>query len=89
LSSFVSFTDHSKTYLTREYGNESDELKEFKLTANHFFDNNFGYKFFCKLRDYVIHCGMPMASIDLIQNQNKKEVRLLFDKEEKVTRGSD
>ena len=82
LSSFVSFTDHSKTYLTREYGAESDEIEEFKITASHFFDNNFGYKFFSKLRDFVIHCGMPMASIDLVIKHGKKEVRLLFDRED-------
>lgn len=82
LSSFVSFTDHAKTYLSREYGSESNELKEFKLTASHFFDNNFGYKFFSKLRDYVIHCGMPMVSLDIAIKQNKKIIRLLFDRDD-------
>ena len=88
ISSFVSFTDHAKTYLNRNYGENSEELKEFKIESSFNFDNCFGYRFFCKLRDYIIHCGMPMGNISLISERNEKKgiyentVILKFGKEE-------
>lgn len=73
LGSFVSFVDHSKTYLTRKFGKDSDELIEFIKTTNFHFDNTFGYRFFCKLRDYTIHCGMPMGNISATAIRNENE----------------
>ena len=71
IGSFVSYVDHTKTYLSRKFGKESNELTEFIKATNYHFDNTFGYRFFCKLRDYTIHCGMPMGNISATATRNE------------------
>lgn len=83
LSSFSSYHDHTRVYLSRTFGKESEELNKFKQATSTHFDNNFGYRFFSKgLRDYSIHCGMPLVSINIKQNNIEKVVTLLFDRDE-------
>jgi hypothetical protein len=83
LSSFSSFHDHTRLYLSRTFGKKSDELNTFNQAASTYFDNNFGYRFFSKgLRDYSIHCGMPLISIKIKHNNVEKVVTLLFDRDE-------
>lgn len=72
LGSFVSYVDHTKTYLSRKFGKKSEELIEFTKATNFHFDNTFGYRFLCKLRDYTIHCGMPMGNISATATRNEK-----------------
>ena len=92
IGSFVSFIDHSKTYLSRKFGKDSKELIEFIKATNFHFDNCFGYRFFCKLRDYTIHCGMPMGNISVTANRNDLEgiyeqtVTLKFGRDELLTK---
>ena len=73
LGSFVSYVDHTKTYLSRKFGKKSDELNEFVKATNFHFNNTFGYRFFCKLRDYTIHCGMPMGNITATAERNEEK----------------
>ncbi|MDG4950781.1 hypothetical protein NLM59_07580 [Weeksellaceae bacterium KMM 9724] len=72
LGSFFSYVDHTKTYLSRKFGKDSKELLEFKKETSFHFDYTFGYRFFCKLRDYTIHCGMPMGNISATATRNEK-----------------
>ena len=82
------FLDHMETYIKREYGKESNEIKLFKkLTANEF-DNRFSYKFMYKLRNYVQHCGMPPLSYSKSKVMEGKSphtsITLEFDRDELI-----
>ena len=72
LGSFTSYVDHTKTDLSRRFGKKSEELIEFTKATNLHFDSIFGYRFLCKLRDYTIHCGMPMGNISATATRNEK-----------------
>ena len=39
--------------------NKADEIDEFKTFCSNFYDNTFAYRFFMRLRNYIIHNGMP------------------------------
>lgn len=41
----------------------SDKLDEFKKFCSNFYDNEFSYRFFMRLRNYIIHNGMPFTKI--------------------------
>lgn len=73
LGSFGAYIDHTKTYLSRKYGKKSNELDEFIKATSINFDKTFGYRFFCKLRDYTIHCGMPMGNITLTAEKDEEK----------------
>lgn len=42
---------------------KSDKLDEFKKFCSKFYDNEFSYRFFMRLRNYIIHNGMPFTKI--------------------------
>lgn len=41
----------------------SDKLYEFKKMCSNFYDNEFSYRFFMRLRNYIIHNEMPFTKI--------------------------
>ena len=43
--------------------NKADEIDEFKTFCSNFYDNTFAYRFFMRLRNYIIHNGMPFTKI--------------------------
>lgn len=43
--------------------NRADKLDEFKKFCSDFYDNEFSYRFFMRLRNYIIHNGMPFTKI--------------------------
>jgi hypothetical protein len=74
IGSFASYVDHTKTYIARKFGKNSAELDAFIKATNFHFGNTFGYRFLCKLRDYTLHCGMPMGNISATATLNEKKV---------------
>lgn len=56
-----------ESYLTH---NKPDKLDEFKKLCSGFYDSNFAYRFFMRLRDYIIHNGMPFTKIDMAVYKN-------------------
>lgn len=42
---------------------QPDKLEEFKKFCSNFYDNSFSYRFFMRLRNYIIHNGMPYTKI--------------------------
>jgi hypothetical protein len=79
------FLDHMETFVKREYGKESIEVKLFKSLTAKEFDNTFSYKFMYKLRNYVQHCGMPPLSYSktkiLDEESPFAELTLVFDRD--------
>lgn len=61
------FLDHMETFIKREFGKESEEIRLFDSLKSEEFDTKFSYKFMYKLRNYVQHCGMPPLSYSKIK----------------------
>lgn len=72
LASFKSFLDHWETYINRLYGKDSKELKDFKKATAIEFDGYFSYRFIYELRNYTLHCDMPVSKVvsKLDENDN-------------------
>lgn len=43
--------------------NQPDKMKEFKEFCSEIYDNHFSYRFFMRLRNYVVHNGMPFTKV--------------------------
>jgi hypothetical protein len=71
LSSFRTYIDHSRAYLSKEYGKKSTQLNKFDKLLSFHFDNNFCYRFFYKLRNYAQHCGIPLDSVSFKSNYDR------------------
>lgn len=67
LFSFRTYIDHLETFIKREYGKQSNEVKEFKTLTANIHDENLAYRFFYNLRNYSQHCGLP---IDIFEIQS-------------------
>jgi len=63
LTVFRTFLDHHEARIKREYGKESQELRQFKKYCSFEFDSNVAYRFFYKYRNYCQHCGVPISRI--------------------------
>ncbi len=62
LSIYKTFIDHAAAMLVREFGNDSNEFKQFKSFLSQKYENEFFYRFLYKFRNYCQHCGMPNLS---------------------------
>lgn len=63
LSSLRLFLDQTETRLSRSYGKESMQYRALKSATAYEYDNNFAYRFAYHLRNYTLHCGMPINHI--------------------------
>lgn len=70
LSSVRSFIDHNETNLKQQYGDDSEEFKQFQNICRNAYDNNFSYRFLSKLRNYTQHCGMPLGRLTLSSKED-------------------
>jgi hypothetical protein len=64
LSIVKTFLAHSEFKLKRLYGKNSQRYLNFDNATSNAFDNCFSYRFLYHLRNYVQHCGMPIAGFD-------------------------
>lgn len=67
LSTVKTFLQHSEFKLKKLYGKTSQRYKNFENAKNYAFDTSFSYRFLYHLRNYVQHCGMPIAGFDEIR----------------------
>lgn len=76
LSSIRTYLDHSLTYLSKKFGNNSKQIIKFKALLSFNFDNNFCYRFFYKLRNYSQHCGVPIDNVNFTSkyDRDNKEI---------------
>lgn len=88
LSSIRTFLDHSETFISRKFGNNSKEYFEFKEMLSFFYDNSFAYRFFYKLRNYAQHIGLPIhninfkANYDRVNNELQGTMNITFDRDD-------
>lgn len=91
-SAFLSFLSISRLYVDHtasKIGSKNlNELKLHKVAASKEFDEHFAYRFFCQLRNYAQHRGLPLTGlnatgeIDLTTNKAKYTFELFFIKSE-------
>ena len=63
LTSVRTFLDHTETRLKRTYGAQSPQYGRFRDARTREYETSFSYRFVYKLRNYVQHCGLPLAAI--------------------------
>lgn len=63
LSAVRTFLDHAQTYITKTYGEKSEELQSFNKSRFSCFDTHFSFRFLSKLRNYSQHIGMPITDL--------------------------
>ncbi|WP_320069765.1 hypothetical protein [Micromonospora sp. RTGN7] len=57
--------DHEETRIKRQYGKDSPEVQSFKSACSRAYDDSFAYRFLYKLRNFTVHCGLPLGSVNL------------------------
>jgi hypothetical protein len=60
LSSYRMYLDHAEARLKRDFGHDSDAVKSFKGKCAQLYDSHFVYRFFYKIRNYMLHHGNPV-----------------------------
>lgn len=83
LGAVKTFQDHGATTISRRYGSESSELELFKALMSEKFDSEFSYRFFCKLRNYTQHCGMPPLGFS-VSHDFPGSIEILFSLDRQV-----
>jgi hypothetical protein len=63
LTAMRMFLDHEETELNRRFGETSPEFLAFKTATSVAYDGVVGYRFAYQFRNYVQHCGLPLAHI--------------------------
>ncbi len=87
ISSIRIFIDHSEVFFNRKYGNKSPQFLEFKKILSIFYDNSFAYRFFYKLRNYALHVGLPIHSMQFSSKHDREngkihgELEVMFDRD--------
>ncbi|MDQ1234215.1 hypothetical protein QE450_001713 [Paenibacillus sp. SORGH_AS306] len=74
LASFKSFLDHWETHLKRLYGNDSNQVKEFKASTAVEFDSYFSYRFVYELRNFTLHCDFPISKVHTMLDENENKL---------------
>jgi len=87
LTAFRLYLDHVETELKRRFGNGSSQVVAFQEATHSAFDKFLGYRFGCKLRNYL-HCAHPLSRIKISQTDGLsspkavQSVALLLDRDE-------
>lgn len=73
LGSFLCFLNHYEYILKTKFADD-EIVARFKKICNEYFDNYFEYRFFYKLRNYVVHCNIPVSLLE----SNQDVIRYTF-----------
>ena len=83
MNSFKTIIDFTKFNLSREYGNDSQEVRNWENLQKECFDTYFEYRFICKLRNFCQHIGMPPVRFNVkIENEVEVKIDIRFMKNE-------
>lgn len=86
LTSFRLYLDHVETDLKRHFGKASSQVAAFEDATHIAFDKYVGYRFCCKLRNYL-HCAHPLSRIEISETDLSRSpkavqsVALLLDRD--------
>jgi hypothetical protein len=59
------FIDRSGDRLKRLYGERSAQCTNFRCAASALYDSHFSYRFVYGIRNYAIHCDLPLSLVQL------------------------
>lgn len=71
LGSFACFLNHYEYILKTKFDKDTT-VKLYKKICSNYFDNSFEYRFSYKLRNYVVHCNIPVSLLKSTQNSPKR-----------------
>lgn len=74
LSSWRLFLEHSKAAIIRSFGSHSPELVAWHNYRRAAFNSSFAYRLSERLRDYVIHVGLPPITVDGRVDANERRL---------------
>ena len=93
LNSFRAFLDHTAHALSRAFGSDSQELRDFRTACSTEYDAHFAYRFSSKLRNYSQHFDLPIGYLSLRgqgqRRQHQAEVSLLCIRDQLLASGFD
>lgn len=70
LGSVFTYLNHYE-YMLKKAG-KKEGIENFKAISSKYFDTHFIYRFFYKLRNYVVHCQIPITCLEAsVKNPNK------------------
>lgn len=79
LSSYYNFVTFCEIYSKKWFGEEGyADMK--KITSKHY-DDGFVYKFYYKFRNYITHCGLPIDTSHINNNEGVKKLHFIIFKE--------
>jgi hypothetical protein len=79
------FLEHTKAFLGDKYGSDSQQVADFIKSTNNAYDGEFAYRFLTRLRNFALHSGLPLGSLDHESKRNERTgretytLRLMFD----------
>lgn len=81
ISQFISLLNKWEKYLKNNFGDESEEVENFKRLKSSEYDNYFHYRLIYELRNYSFHAGYAFHQIAFAFKDGKKKIEILIDKE--------
>jgi hypothetical protein len=78
VNSFRIFVEYSENSVKRRYGEHSEEFRRFKAVLSHEYDTVFAYRFLYKLRNFIVHVGLPIDMWQRSHDLESREKRLKF-----------
>lgn len=80
LSSFTSFLDNGKYFLSKKYGRKSNEYTNLNLLIKKHTEENFAFRFLKKFRNYIVHLGFPLQGLSFEAEKNTKNPEKMIGK---------
>lgn len=70
LSSFTSFLDNARYFLSKKYGRKSNEYTNLNLLIKKHTEEDFAFRFLKKFRNYIVHLGFPLQGLSFEAEKN-------------------
>ncbi|HET7386782.1 MAG TPA: hypothetical protein VFJ19_08995 [Nocardioidaceae bacterium] len=71
LSSFASYADRTKAWISREIGKDTEEFRAFGRWLSQEFDSNFSYRLCCSLRNASEHAGRVINALSFSSHESE------------------
>ncbi|MFC8126449.1 hypothetical protein [Streptomyces sp. NPDC057302] len=79
------YLENERDFIQANFGDESDELKEFKSATAAAFESHEGYRFLYDLRNYVQHCGIPAGRLTISGTPPNRRIVINLDRSRLMT----
>lgn len=79
------YLENERDFILREFGQSSDEMRQYRAATSTAFDQHEGYRFLYNLRDYTQHCGIPPGHFNVSGLRPHRKVEITLDKSRLLT----